>query len=148
DILLAVDAARSAARLAANDMQKGAALAERSAAFCNALPGGKRISDWTGEIYSISANGDGKGVLVVTVGDDVWASTWNNALSDIGTNSLIEPGTDLFASVSAMSPGDAVRFSGEFFTDAETCMSMHNLFFDGKITDPEFVFRFSSVEAL
>jgi hypothetical protein len=142
----ALNAAREAGRTAENDMQKGAALAKRTAAFCSILTNSKNIEDWHGTIYSIGANSDGKGVVVVTIGQDAWASTWNNAFSDTGTNSLIEPSTQLFTEVSALSSGDKVRFSGELFTNSETCVSMQNMSLSSKINRPEFVFKFSKIE--
>ncbi|HCP80322.1 MAG TPA: hypothetical protein DIT67_01565 [Octadecabacter sp.] len=143
--LTALETARTAADAAANDMQKGAALAARTQAMCAMLPRNKTVSGWIGTIYSISANGDGKGVLVVEIGDNAWASTWNNAISDIGTNTLIEPNTALFNTVSVLSPGDTIKFSGEFFTDQELCLSTQNLMMNSKIQRPEFVFKFSQV---
>lgn len=146
--LAAIAAAREASDAATNDMQKGAALASRERTICEILPSGKRVNDWHGTIYSIKANGDGKGVLVVTLEKDAWVSTWNNAISDIGTGTLIEPGTGLFAEVSALSPGDSVTFSGEFFTDPEGCISTQNFLLNSKISRPEFVFKFSEVRSL
>ncbi|KPU84204.1 hypothetical protein JI58_05205 [Marinosulfonomonas sp. PRT-SC04] len=143
--LLAIVNARTEASSALNDMQKGAALASRSKLICSILPSGKRVVDWYGTIYSINANSEGKGVLVVEIEDDSWVSTWNNALSDIGTNSLIEPNTNLFRDVSALSAGDTIVFSGEFFTDRVGCVSTHNLMLSSKINRPEFVFKFKSV---
>jgi|GEM_PF-3148116 len=143
--LVAVETARVEADEASNEMQEGAALAKRTASLCGMLPRGKQVSGWIGTIDSISANSDGKGVLTVTIGDDATASTWNNSFSDIGTNSLIEPGTRLFNSVSAMAEGDVVRFSGEFFTDPEHCVQTQNLAMRYKIRRPSFVFKFSEV---
>ena len=143
-----VETGRAAADLADNDMQKGAAFAQRSAAMCDLLPADNKVADWVGTIYSISANNDGKGVLVVTVSDGVWASTWNNAFSDIGSNTLIEPTSSLFSDISALASGTRIQFSGEFFRDRESCISMQNLGLNGKIDRPEFTFRFSSVQKI
>lgn len=143
--LTAIADARSVSREASNDMQRGAALASRSNATCDLLPADKRVKDWFGTIYSIDANSEGKGVLVVTIADGVWVSTWNNAFSDVMTNTLIEPDTALFGDISSLSKGDNIVFSGEFFTDDQSCVSMQNFALSGKIDRPEFVFRFSSV---
>ena len=113
--------------IAKNDMQKGAALLLRDKAICASLPSGKRVKDWHGEVYSINANSDGKGVLVMEIHDDAWVSTWNNALSDIGYGTLIEPESAFFNNVSNLSSGDKVIFSGEFFTAHEGCAEMQNM---------------------
>lgn len=145
DFLQAIIDAREASASASNDMQKGAALAARAKLFCSILPPGKQVVDWHGTIYSINANSDGKGVLVVEIEDKSWVSTWNNALSDIGTNSLIEPSTGLFKDVSALSAGDSIVFSGELFSAREGCVATQNLILSSKISRPEFVFKFKSV---
>ncbi|WPZ28951.1 hypothetical protein T8A63_15145 [Sulfitobacter sp. OXR-159] len=147
DFIRAIEKARSLAKTADNDMQKGAALRNREDTLCNGLPASKAISDWRGKIYSISANGDGKGVLVVTIGEDAWASTWNNAFSDISYGTLIETGTRLFENVSSLSSGTDIVFSGRFLPSDEGCLSTQNITLNSKLTKPEFVFQFESVSA-
>ena len=143
--LAAISKGIEAGGIAKNDMQKGAALFLRDKAICASLPSGKRVKDWHGEVYSINANSDGKGVLVMEIHDDAWVSTWNNAFSDIGTGTLIEPESALFNNVSNLSSGDKVIFSGEFFTAHEGCTKMQNMMLSSKLARPEFVFKFSDV---
>lgn len=77
-----VQRAQEANKVATNDMQKGGARAAREKELCSmfSMPG---IANWVGEVYSISSNSEGKGVLEVTIGPDVYVKTWNNAISDV-----------------------------------------------------------------
>jgi hypothetical protein len=72
-------------------------------------------------------------------------TTWNNDLSDISDNTLIQPGTELFRSASSLKKGQRVSFSGSFVPAREGCISESSITLRGKLDDPDFIFRFSSV---
>ncbi|MEK9685630.1 MAG: hypothetical protein VW226_13865 [Rhodospirillaceae bacterium] len=146
--IAAVQEGQTAAKGAENDMQKGAAKANRDKAVCAALSSGMRVSNWTGTIADIDSNSEGKGVLSIKLANDIHIQTWNNALSDIGSDTLMEPGSDLFNKVAGMKKKMAVTFSGSFIQDDDSCIDEQSLSLDGKIKDPEFTFRFSDVNAL
>ena len=146
--IAAVQEGQTAAKGAENDMQKGAAKANRDKAVCEALSGSMRVSNWTGTIVDIDSNSEGKGVLSIKLANDIHVQTWNNALSDIGSDTLMEPGSDLFNKVAGMKKKMAVTFSGSFIQDDDSCIDEQSLSLDGKIKDPEFTFRFSDVNAL
>jgi hypothetical protein len=76
----------------------------------------------------------------------VEVTTWNNSLSDFEDHTLIEPGTSVFQTASAMKPGQLVTFSGRFFpgTDGD-CIQESSLTLDGKVASPDFIFLFSDV---
>ncbi len=147
-VIAAVVAAQQAAEAASNDMQKGAALALRNKAICAALKGLK-VKNWTGTVYSVGANGDGKGVLEIEIGPDTYVKTWNNALSDSFDNTLIEPSSQVFAAASQLSKGQSVVFSGTFLkplsADSGECVNESSMTLSGKIREPEFIFRFSAI---
>jgi hypothetical protein len=44
-----------------------------------------------------------------------------------------------------MKIGDMVRFSGGFFEDRDDCFREASVTFDGSLTKPEFIFRFSAL---
>jgi hypothetical protein len=71
--------------------------------------------------------------------------TWNNALSDIEDDTLIDPKSALFAKASALSVGQEVTFSGAFRPYTTDCIREGSLTLSGSITEPEFIFRFSDV---
>jgi hypothetical protein len=105
-------------------------------------------SGWVGKISELTSNGDGKGVVSIELAPNVHFSTWNNALSDIGDNTLIDPNSSLFKSLSTMKKGDVVRFSGRFSSSKTDCVREKSLTLAGSMTDPAFTMRFTSVGKL
>jgi hypothetical protein len=143
----AVSAAKTAYRSAANELAAGGVRNSRQEAICRALHD-QSANGWIGKISRLSSNGDGKGVLTIEVAPDVHVSTWNNALSDVGSNTLIDPTSSLFKSLAAMKKGDAVRFSGRFASSKVDCVGEQSMTLSGSMTDPSFTMRFTSVSKL
>jgi hypothetical protein len=86
--------------------------------------------------------------LEIEIAPDVLIKTWNNAFSDIESNTLIEPGSPVFVAASAMKTGQVVDFSGTFLQAPEgDCLREGSLRLDAKLQSPEFIFRFSKVSA-
>lgn len=139
--------AMSKSKKADNDMQKGNALRERSNAICSTI-GSLFVKDWVGIISNIDSNSDGYGILSVEINNDISLKTWNNSVSDTFDNTLIRPGTKLFNTVSNLKRGQVIKFSGTFFADDQTCINESSLSLDGKLKEPEFIFRFSKVTPL
>jgi hypothetical protein len=146
--LEAVAAAQNRGRSAENDMQKGGIFAARNTELCRILEPSTSVENWTGKISKIDSNSDGKGVFGIEMIKDVEVKTWNNALSDIGSDTLLEPGTDLFNKLASMKVGAEVVFSGSFFPQDDTCIKESSLTLDGKLRKPEFIFKFTAVETL
>lgn len=144
----AAQQARQSASEASNDMAKGGIRADRAAQICQALAGNAGIQGWVGEVTKIDSNSDGKGVLSISLAENVTVTTWNNALSDIGSGTLIEPNTDLFNTVSAMTRGDLVEFGGQFTQSDVDCVGEQSLTLDGSLTDPEYTMVFENVRPL
>jgi hypothetical protein len=143
----AISTARTAYGDAANKLAAGGARSRRQQAICNALQG-QSTSGWIGRIAQLSSNGDGKGVISIEVAPDVHVATWNNALSDIGSHTLIEPTSSLFKSLAAMRRGDTVKFSGNFTSSQVDCVGEQSVTLDGSMTDPVFTMRFTSISKL
>lgn len=142
-----VSKAQSDSRHAENDMQKGGVKAQRDRSACSAI-GYAQAQDWIGTVKTIDSNSDGKGVLAIEIAPDVLIETWNNSLSDIGSNTLIEPGSPVFVAASAMKTGQLVDFSGVFVPSSEgSCLWDADLTLDSKLQSPDFIFRFSKVSA-
>lgn len=142
-----VQAARSAYNSAPNDMAKGGTRADRRRAICEALSGSASANQWTGTIAKLSSNGDGKGVLYISIADDVTIGTWNNALSDIEDNTLMDQSSPAFKAASAMKEGDKVVFSGTFIPSETDCIRETSMTLEGSMQEPEFLIRFESVSA-
>lgn len=144
EFVRAVVTAQREANRAADDLHEGAALSRRNAAICRIVGAGS-VSNWVGRVSNLDANGSGKGILGIDLAPDVNVTTWNNELSDIGDNTLIGPGP-LFNRVLKLHEGQLVRFSGQFRPDlGGPCVNDSRLTLDGKVTTPEFIFRFSDV---
>lgn len=142
----AVASAREAYEAASNDLAKGGVRPARGKAICAAVPK-PEVEDWIGTVYDLTTNGDGWGVLSVEIEGEIWLSTWNNSLSDIGADSLINPSSDLFGALAQLQEGQKVKFSGKFLSDSAKgdCYSEKSMTMDGSISEPEFVFIFSKV---
>ena len=146
-ILQAVEKARADYAAAANDMARGGVRAVRARAVCTALKGKPDIV-WIGQITELSSNGDGYGVLTVSIGPDVTLKTWNNSFSDIGFNTLINPGNPLFEKVSKLKEGAIVKVRGKLFPYQTDCVREASITLGGSISDPEYIFKFVDVTAV
>ena len=145
DLLRIVSGAQKEAKSVENDMQLGGVKARRDREVCQVMTT-RSATNWIGKIKSINSNSDGKGVLEVEIAPDVLVKTWNNDLSDIGSNTLIEPGTPLFESASRMKHHQKVLFSGHFLQGSgDECIRESSLTLRGKVKEPEFLFVFSEV---
>jgi hypothetical protein len=146
--LAAVTSAQDKAEAADNDLQLGAALSTRNKAICS-MVGRGAVRGWVGEVSTLDANGDGKGILEIKLADDVEVGTWNNFLSDAVDETLIEPGP-LFDKIIALEEGQRVRFSGELVEElgGDPCINDSRMTLYGKVSDPFFIFRFSDVRPI
>lgn len=131
---------------AENDLQKGATRRERAKAVCQAISS-STVSGWVGTIEEMTSNSEGLGVLSVKLTNNVVVKTWNNALSDVMDNTLIDPDTAMYKTLSSLKKGTRIKFSGNFIDDDHQldCYRESSLTLSGSMTDPEYVFRFNSI---
>ena len=129
---------------AETELQGANYLNERDRALCEFTDNG-RVEGWVGELSSVAANSEGKGVVSVKIDDDLRVETWNNALSDIFDETLIEPGTALYDSILPLKPGEQVIFSGTFVASSNSCVSDKRFSDSARASKPDFVFRFSDI---
>lgn len=140
----AIDVARKAYKEADNEMAQGAARPRRAKALCSALKS-PRFKNWYGQIHTLSSNTDGKGILSIRIGDNAYVRTWNNAFSDIGDDTLIDPDSHVFQKASEFKEGQWVRFSGTFIKSRTDCFLEASVTMDGSIQEPEFIARFTDI---
>jgi len=141
-----VSTAQHGSPQAENDMQRGGIKATRDEGICRVVASIRfGAEDWVGTVTKIDSNSDGKGVMAISLSRDLTLMTWNNDLSDISDSTLIQPRTELFQTASMLKKGQQVTFSGTFIPDRENCIKEASLTLRGKLDDPEFIFRFSSV---
>lgn len=143
----AVKSSQTSSEQAKNDMVRGGIKARRDRELCKVISS-KSVINWRGKVTKLDANSDGKGVLEVEISDGISLKTWNNSLSDMYDNTLIDPGTDLFEAASSLSKGQDVTFSGDFASDQNKgeCAKEASFGLQGGLREPEFIFRFSSIK--
>jgi hypothetical protein len=130
---------------AQNDMQRGGIKNKRDKDICSLMTN-LNVKNWVGTIKEIGANSDGKGVVEIEIAENIILKTWNNALSDISSNTLIDPNSQLFRTASSLKVGQSVKFTGKFLDGNEgECLDESSLTLTGKLREPEFIFKFSSI---
>jgi hypothetical protein len=111
------------------------------------LLGDRTAINWTGKITEVGANGEGKAHVEIELADNVRVKTWNNALSDIGDNTLISPSSSFFNNLVAMSEDTIVTWSGKFLSGTDFCLKKANLTNIFYARDPQFIVKFSNIKA-
>ena len=129
---------------AKNELQQSAMRNQRKIDVSSSL-GGYSVSSWVGTINQLETNSEGKAILSVRISPEIEIKTWNNALSDIASNTLIEKGTPVFNSLFDLSNGQRVKFSGKFFPSETDFFEETSITIDGSMRNPEFLFQFKSV---
>lgn len=127
-----------------NELQQSAAKDQRKVALSSSLSG-YSIKSWTGTINQLETNTEGKAVLSVRVSPKIEIKTWNNALSDIASNTLIDKGTPVFNSLFDLTAGQRVSFSGSFHPSDSDFIKETSMTIDGSMLNPEFLFKFKTV---
>jgi len=130
---------------ASNELQESVLRDERRSALVNALGSQRSVAGWRGTITRLETNTEGKAILSVRLSPNTDIGTWNNALSDLMDDTLIEKGSPLYKVLLAMSVGDAVTVSGSFLPSDEDGMKETSLTIRGAMSDPEFLFHFHDI---
>lgn len=93
---------------APNEMAKGALRPQRAKAICSLMNRDVKVRGWVGEVKKMSSNNEGKGVIEISISPRVSVKTWNNAISDIGDQTLLEPGSLPHTQAVQLHPGQNV----------------------------------------
>lgn len=124
----------------ANELQKSAARVERRAEMQKAFPS-KTVSGWVGTLEDRGTLGDGSAYISVRLA---------GLLPVLKTSSetLISPGSPLYAVLSSFPENATVVFSGSFLPDSRKRDHFSEARFTekGSMTEPEFLFRFDEVK--
>jgi hypothetical protein len=125
---------------APNELKKSSVTKKRMDAFAKLKGDPRKISGWYGTIEKLGTNGDGDAFITIKLlVDNITVSTWNNSFSDAGSNTLIKNGSPLYEAISEMAEGNVVMFSGALG-------KVKNVSEQGKMTEPDFLFKFTKVE--
>ncbi|MGH0003008.1 hypothetical protein ACQU0X_23310 [Pseudovibrio ascidiaceicola] len=141
----AVQNATASFRAAKNELAQGGTRSKRKENVCAALPS-LEVQNWVGQLEQLTSNSDGLGVISIRLADGVTVKTWNNAFSDIGDDTLIDPSSALFSQVAELNKNQRIRFSGRFFSSDLDCIKEPSISLRGSMTDPEYIMRFHSIE--
>jgi hypothetical protein len=104
------------------------------------------VKNWIGTINQLSTNSEGKAILSIRISPNIEIKTWNNALSDIMEKTLIDKGTPIYKTLTPLSTGQKIKFSGSFFSSSDDYIKETSMTIRGSMKNPEFLFKFYSVE--
>ena len=104
------------------------------------------VKDWNGKLLDISSTMSGFHVSI-GIGCRIRLQTWNNALSDIYSNTLIPDTGELADSLAKINLYDSVTFSGYFVRSALDVVEEQSLTQRGRILKPEFSFIFGELNS-
>lgn len=128
-------------REANNQLKKSALVPQFERAIHEALLSDKDMG-FVGIVEDLSTTTEGKASFSIRLLDsDVRVGTWNNEFSDVADNTLIPQNSSLYKMLSDLQMGNMVRIFGSFGREKSVTEQ-------GKMTDPEFLFRFKSVEKI
>jgi hypothetical protein len=131
---------------AKNELQESAMRDERRSSILRALGSDLSVDNWIGTITSLETNTEGKGIVSIKVSPNVVLKTWNNAISDIVHNTLIEKNSSSYNALLNLAAGDIVVFSGSFFSSDEDGIYETSVTISGSMQEPEFLFKFNKIE--
>jgi hypothetical protein len=101
---------------AVSDIAKDATRLQRAKAICAATRT-PVVQNWTGMVFKVSSNRE----LTLALSTQIWVTTWNDSISDIGDNTLIDPKSPLFDQAVLLKKNQQVLFSGSFIPDSTDC---------------------------
>ena len=127
-----------------NDIAKDATRLQRAKAICAAVRT-PLVHNWTGTVFKVSSNREGKGVLELTLSTHVRVTTWNDSIADVGDHTLIDPKSPLFDQTVLLKKNQQVLFSGSFIPDPMDCFRETSMTLSESMYEPEFLFRFSDI---
>jgi hypothetical protein len=133
----------------ADEKQIADARSERARRISDALPGVRKITEWTGTLRKVQTVSGGKASVVIALPDPtIVFQTWGDPISDAAANTLIDENSDLYRKLKAMKAGTLVSFDGEFLESTEDwCKEVSKSPREGLIS-PKFIVRFGAVRSL
>jgi len=146
-VQVARTAYKDAMRAKANELKLSKIRTSRAKALVSAAAN-RKAEGWVGKVKTLATTGEGHAVLVIELPCDVRVGTWNNALSDIGDNTLVPQSSPLFDAIASFDKGSTIGFSGRFSSESKNGFKEQSLTEYGSMTDPVFVFRFTGIRSV
>lgn len=134
---------------APNELKKSAVRNKRRNQIRKVLNGKVRISKWVGTLQDMGTTSERKAYISIRLeGSKYEVKTWNNAVSDIMDDTLIEPESSLYKKIAELSEGDKVIFSGSFITGKDDFIREGSMTESGAMLDPEFIVKISDIRKI
>ena len=133
-----------------NPAAQGKVLYDRTKEIC-ALMTSLKVGNWVGKVSKVETNEDGWGVLEIELDTNLRLSTRDNVYGDYGSNTLINPGSDLFNSFMYLRKGNKIKFSGNFFKEDRekgTCLNLMNGTLQYRVLKPTYEFKFTKIDKI
>jgi len=130
---------------ASNELQESVCRGNRKNAIA-ALNMGYYIENWAGTIDTLGTNTEGKAYIRIRLSPNLNVTTWNNAVSDIFDNTLIEMNSELYQVLYNLNKGQRVRFSGYLFKADDDFYKETSVTIRGAMKDSEFLLRFTDIK--
>jgi len=137
---------RSLLAQGANELRLSRTRSERRARVLAAVPSG-RVVEWPATVSELRTNSDGKAIFTVSLSCGARLRTFNNAISDIGRNTLIPQSSSLFDAIANLRTGQLVLVSGDLFSSDLDGYEETSVTEKGSMTAPEYLARFTAVRA-
>lgn len=129
---------------AKNEIQQSSTKDRRKESISNILQN-RTIYNWEGTVSSLKTTSSGDAILEVALSKKITIKTWNNSLSDIGSNTIIKKESNLYARLWDLSEGDGVVVTGNFMPSETDYIHETSLTIKGSMQDPDFLFHFTNV---
>jgi len=133
--------------MAQNELQESVTRVNRKKAL-GELKIGPQVNGWIGTVKDLGTNSDGDAYISIRLNESITVQTYNNALSDLLSSTLIPMGSSLYQKLLYMSKGQKVRFSGSFLYGKDDYYEESSITIRGSMKQPDFIMRFSSIEPI
>jgi len=137
DFIATITDARTVYEAQGTPAKKTALVNEMVKRWKSILPG-ETIQGWTGKIVELGKTKGGRIHFAVRIADKINLMTWEKPLIDFSHGTLIGEKSPLYPILSAMKPGDAVRFDGKY-------QNFVNLNERAKVFDTDLIVMFSAI---
>jgi len=119
---------------------------ERARGISNSLPGVRTIENWTGIVRKIQPVTGGKLAIAIELPETtILVQTWPDLLSDAGSDTLIDPKSELSQRLHGMAVGAPVSFDGEFLPDPDDWVKEGSKTPNEGIVSPKYILHFKDV---
>jgi hypothetical protein len=120
---------------------------KRAAMICQVITN-LQVTDWIGTVDRLDSSIAGGAIMSVAVMPDVDFGTATNLVSNMSSDTFIEPASALFHTISLLQVGQKIRFSGQLFASPQDCIQEASVTDSGSMQNPLFITRFTSITPL